>query len=319
MVQFSIEDDKLDNVLTAIQSYYKIICGNEIEFHFISEPKEDHIYNIPSYIGKHMVFPSEWSFRKLEESKSIIDFVIGEFININKYKDGNYKIYSIALNSNSCSKLNEVESLLNSLSFDKIPKNENRLQEKDMVKYIIPPPPSISSVNSLEIPPKNVCKIPPKLPPKSKKIRIYNTSQSKCEYLDELMSKINSQDSFSKQIECKDIFVLNHELIVNTSSLVTTSKILIQSISYNKTYVIKTVIDLCKKKIEKILFSIVQLKSIDLIYSNILLNKFKNILIPFNVLINSHTEKNQEAFRKQSEQLASCLFLFLQHIKSNLI
>ncbi|KAL5290142.1 FRMPD3 family protein [Megaselia abdita] len=314
-IRFIMEEDEADEFLIVLQGYATILSENPIRiFQLSGDTKTSN--SVPLYFSRHNVFTTSWNFTHQHVKSAIINFEIEPRLLLNKTitEDQKTKVTNVALTDNN------IDNFVKQFMTNAAPSNEPEISLEELMKYIIPPPPTNSPFNNLELPPKNLCKLPPKLPPKSAHLKTkFSLIKAYSQFLDDLKTKVNiSKNIVNEECIKKEYHLINHELIVHTSKLVTTSKMLLVSMSEkgNLNDQKGNTLELCKLSIQKVFDLIMELKySPELLeYSNILLTKFENVLVHFSLLINSDLSRKHE-LSTNAEQLADHLATFLRSLK----
>lgn len=321
--RFIMGDDEAEEFLIIISGYSLILSENPIKvFQFSDNPET--ISATPYYFARHNVFTTSWNFTHENVKHAMANFEIEPRLLLESFQKKKLimeKQKTLVTNSNVTS--NNIDSFVKQFMTHAAPSNEPEISLEELLKYIIPPPPPprSSHFNNLELPPKNLCKLPPKLPPKSAHIKTkFSHTNKYCAFLEDLLTKINISKSIIVNEDCKnkECHLINHELIVQTSKLVTTSKMLLVSMSEkeNTNNQRENTLELCKLSIQKVFDLIMDLRySTELVeYSNMLLTKLENVLVHFTLLINSDLSTKPE-LSNNAEQLADQLAIFLRALK----
>lgn len=322
-------DDEAEEFVIILLGYSLILSETPIKtFQFNRNPGITN--STPFYFDRHNVFTTSWNFVNQRTNNVITSFEIEPKLlleTITKHKAISENKTTREANINTTD--NSIDRFVKQFIVHAAPSNEAEISLEELMKYIIPPPPppKNSSYNNLELPPKNYCNLPPKLPPKSSHIKTKLVNQLVNRYskfFDDLIAKINFEYNNSINIEYKNknYHLINHELIVQISKLVTTSKLLLVSISemdnVKNQSEIENTLELCKLSVEKVFDLCMELKySPEMIeYSNMLLNKLENVLIHFRILINSDLTAKHE-LSSNAEKIADNLAIFLRTLSNS--
>lgn len=312
-------DDEAEEFLIILYGYSLILSESPSKVLKLRNNPET-TSSTPCYFTRHNVFTASWSFAQKNVKNVLTSFEMEPKLILESFSNNTSDNKTHVATSNVT---DNIDNFVKKFMTHAAPSNEPEISLEELMKYIIPPPPpppKSSPFNNLELPPKNLCKLPPKLPPKSAHIKSkFSYINTYCKFLDDLLANINISKNIVRE-EYKNIeyHLINHELIVQTSKLVTTSKLLLVSMSEkgDMNNQQENTLELCKLSIQKVFDLIIELKySPEMIeYSNMLLTKLENVLVHFSLLLNSDLSIKHE-LSSNAEKIADDLALFLRALK----